>query len=518
MIALLALLSTARADDLPVKAEVSTVTVYLDRARVTRSVTVDVPAGRTDLVFDGLPIALIPASLAAEGEGTAGATLTGIDFRPQRGVEDRDAKVAGLNADVRKATDKIREQQDVIARVQSDLQFVQLLHPVAPPKLEAGLFLADDAASQLAGVSRQVGTDAAALLVEQRTAEKAIRAIQRDIDRMNRDLAQIQSPGNEDSTRVAVGVDAQRAGRVTVRLVYVVTGAGWTPHYDARYHPSDGKVALDLSGEVVQTTGEDWHDVKLVLSTARPQEGTAPPEITPFYLQEGYSYPTTTPTTTATGEGMGYDQAVVADRTTAFEFTSSDTEDVPADGTRRRVFLESLSLSGDVVHQVVPRRVEAAFLTAHVTNTATFTLLAGSVSSYMGTSYVGEGTLNLTPAGEKFDVSFGVDDRVKVEHKRLKQTTADAKAFGNKEHASYAWKTTITNHTGKAIDLRVTDQVPVTRESQWQVETDLVPAIAVPEGTGVFTWEQKLADGKAAEFTTAYVVTWPQGDAPVLME
>ena len=49
-----ALMAVALGGEIEVSSTVRDVTVYRDRARVTRIATIDVPAGRSDLVFEGL--------------------------------------------------------------------------------------------------------------------------------------------------------------------------------------------------------------------------------------------------------------------------------------------------------------------------------------------------------------------------------------------------------------------------------------------------------------------------------
>jgi len=450
--------------DQPVDSRVSAVTVFADRARVTREVSVEVPSGRTDLVFDGLPIQLLSDSLAAEGEGTAGATLTGIDIRPQRGTEDRDERVAALVAERQGIQDRIGAEQDVIQRVQGEMAFLKALSPKAPDKLDDATFLADDAPDQLAALARQVGGDLRTLYEEQRAAERRVRDMAKDVARIDRELQELAQVGNEDSLRVAVGLDARRAGRVTVRLDYVTTGASWTPRYDARYDLKSGDIRLDMSGEVQQRTGEDWQGIDLVLSTAKPQQGTAPPRLSPFYLQEGYSVGRdygggAVALGGAPGAPMTSTGAVVSDRATAFEFEATRAEDVPADGTLRRVFLVGLDLEGDTVHQVVARRLEAAWLTARVVNSAEFAILPGPVSSYLGTAYVGEGQITLTAPGDELDLSFGVDDRVGVERTRLEDVSEGTRPLGNRERRRWGFRTTVENRTGDDIQVQVHDQV-----------------------------------------------------------
>ncbi len=501
---LLASLLAALAADQEVDSKVSAVTVYADRARVTRTVAVQVPPGRTELIFEGLPMQLIPDSLAAEGEGTAAATLTGIDIRPRRGTEDRDTRVAALREERQRLADEVAEHNDTVARVQGELAFLLALQPQAPDQLSEPTFLADDAPEQLAGLASQVGEDMGALLVEQRTHERAIRDLSKEISRIDREISQLSSAGGTDSQRVAVGLDAKRAGRVEVRLSYVTTGTAWTPRYDARFDPDSSTVRLDLSGEVVQRTGEDWEGVQLTLSTARPQQGTNPPQLEPFFLGQGYS----------AGHLGG---AVAADRVTAFEFTSKRREDVASDGTKRRVFLTRMELEGETVHQVVARRQEAAWLTAEVTNTADFALLPGPMASYLGSAYVGDGRLQLVPPGEQMHLSFGVDDRVGVKRQRLQDMSEGTKPLGNKERRTWGWETTVKNQTGQEIRVLVHDQVPASRDATWEVETTPTPEVRVP-ADGVFSWQATIPSGREQAFSLEYQITWPEGDAPVLLD
>jgi len=67
-----------------------------------------------------------------------------------------------------------------------------------------------------------------------------------------------------------------------------VRGAKWSPVYDARLDTGKNgrKPALDLvrRAEIVQTTGEDWADVQLAVSTARTAKGGNAPELRPLIV------------------------------------------------------------------------------------------------------------------------------------------------------------------------------------------------------------------------------------------
>jgi hypothetical protein len=72
------------------------------------------------------------------------------------------------------------------------------------------------------------------------------------------------------------------SGDVTVRVEYQIAAARWAPSYVARL---DGEQArFELRAVVAQSSGEDWTDVALRVSTAQPEQFTQLPELHPQKL------------------------------------------------------------------------------------------------------------------------------------------------------------------------------------------------------------------------------------------
>ena len=116
----------------------------------------------------------------------------------------------------------------------------------------------------------------AAVAEEIATADNAIRDAkikQRDIDR---EIARLEAERNATPPKkleVRIDLNADAAAPALLRVTYAVRGARWTPLYDARLDTGgkDRKPSLELvrRAEIVQTTGEDWADVALSVSTVR---------------------------------------------------------------------------------------------------------------------------------------------------------------------------------------------------------------------------------------------------------
>lgn len=91
--------------------------------------------------------------------------------------------------------------------------------------------------------------------------------------------------------RVSIVVLADTDGEAELSLKYNVYGASWKPHYDIRANvPTDKKtepsVRLLYRASITQTTGEDWTDAELTLSTAVPVRGANIPSLNPIRLVE----------------------------------------------------------------------------------------------------------------------------------------------------------------------------------------------------------------------------------------
>jgi uncharacterized protein (TIGR02231 family) len=73
--------------------------------------------------------------------------------------------------------------------------------------------------------------------------------------------------------------DHAECNHAHVHVTYVVSNASWTPKYDIRVFGNDEEMIINYYGIIRQSTGEDWNDTKLSLSTAQPSIGGNIPKL-----------------------------------------------------------------------------------------------------------------------------------------------------------------------------------------------------------------------------------------------
>ena len=78
-----------------------------------------------------------------------------------------------------------------------------------------------------------------------------------------------------------------QGGTVWLRVTYLVPCAVWRPAYRATLAPGEQgeTVTLECEAVVWQHTEEDWKDVELLFSTARPTLGASPPRLVEDWLR-----------------------------------------------------------------------------------------------------------------------------------------------------------------------------------------------------------------------------------------
>src|SRR5580700_1137681 len=109
--ALMLICGTAALRAAPIESRITAVTVYTDRAVVTRTAALDVAApGPLEMVFENLPSSIVDQSLQVAGRGTAQATILDVTARKAYVTSTPDVRVKSLEDELR----GLQQQQHVL--------------------------------------------------------------------------------------------------------------------------------------------------------------------------------------------------------------------------------------------------------------------------------------------------------------------------------------------------------------------------------------------------------------------
>lgn len=517
---------------------VDAVVVFPDRAAVTRTLEVELVQGLNEVQFVDLPATLDTRTLQAEGSGVPGAVLLGIDVSRRELVEDRRERVADLEARIQSLQDRLRALDDGRKAGDQELAFLGSVRAAAATQLSAELLFAESTATKVRDLADLLRTRVPAVQEQQRELSVQARDLTAELQALQRELSTVRGAAQWSRHDVTVQLESPEAGTGTVDLTYVVPGASWRPVYDLRAAPEASTVDIALSAMVTQTTGEDWSEVALTLSTARPSATLTPPELSPYYL-ESSSYAPPGARRTRSNDGFGempmepeeaYDmddeeamptasaapmvvrQAEVSERAVATTFAVPGATAVPGDGTARKLLVTSVGQEVTYTHVVVPRVEEVAFLVAAGTWGEAWPLLPGTASAFLDDAYVGTQQVQATGTGGELRLGFGRDEAVAVEATLVDETTSDPDWLGKITYDE-RWAYAITNHRSGPVHLEVLDRVPVSRESRYVVRyLGDEPDESDADGIATFTREVPAGADLAIDF--AYRIRYPRRAPP----
>jgi uncharacterized protein (TIGR02231 family) len=532
---------------------ITEVTVYPDRARVTRRGTVELKQGEHRLQVEELPLSLLPESVRAGGKGTAQARILAVDAAKAFYQEPPTATVAELEREVEKLEDQDKALADQAAAHQAQLEFLKGLGSAAGENLSRGIAFGKsqvaDGQDMLAFMAE--GMAAASQGLREITAQR--RELERELTKRRKELEQQHSARPRQRYTVTVDVEVLGQGEFELEVTYVVQNASWQPLYDLRLG-SDPTSNLELTylGQVTQRTGEDWEGVALSLSTAKPALAATLPELRPWYVSVPAPPPPRAasalaarlgiePTfaaqpavekaaeATLTGVMMKAREAEpvemeavtaeVEEAGAALTFRVAKPATIPSDGSPHKTTVAALSLTPQLDYVAVPKLVSQAYRRATVTNDTDYVFLPGPANIFYGGEYVGTTTLativqgqepGAVAPGQEFQVFLGVDERLKVS-RELVASEVDKKFIGDKRRLHYAYRIKVQNLRDGREKVIVSDQIPVAKHEEIKVRLDMAePKPTKQTELGTLEWELDLEPGEEQAIRFDFNVEHPR--------
>jgi uncharacterized protein (TIGR02231 family) len=303
----------------------------------------------------------------------------------------------------------------------------------------------------------------------------------------------------------------------------MVFNAGWEPLYDIKAKNTNSAIQLIFKAKVYQNTGIDWKNVKLKLSTINPLLGGNKPELSPWYLDFHqpvplYNFKAKTMASPA-GEPIleSEDMAAASSATyTAMNQTTLSAEyeisipyTIPSSGRQEVVEIQQHSLPAFYQHSTVPKVDNDAFLLAGLTGWDKLNLLPGNSNIYFENTYVGQSFIDPQKTSDTLYVSLGRDKKVVVKRENIKDFTSK-KVLGSFRKDEYAYEITIRNGKSESIFIELEDQLPISKNSDIEVEV-----LDKGEGNyqaefGKLLWKLKLNPSETKKLRFRFSVKYPK--------
>lgn len=491
---------------------ISQVLLYPGGAKVDR--VLRVPAGATQARFACLPAALERDALQVQ----APASISLGELKIERVARDS-------LAECRQRDPRVHEIEQQRAAVEAEM---------------AGV---DTALGYLKGLSDREARPGAALAasldaLRRNTQELTLRkqALRDRLSDLGNDLAAAKAVAPTVSSQVSVAtlrVSTTEGGELG--LSYRLSAAGWQPQYRARLDTPTGALEIDRLAQIAQTSGEDWVDVKLKLSTVRPRQATTiepPREWTldwedarrAAYRRSMYASVAAAPAVSAPPPAQELRVEVTGSRVERLNFDPSVFEgefgaeyDLPqritlrADGAPSTINLGRTTAESRVLARVQPRTEAAAYLIAELPRPQG-SWPAGPVQLFRDNALIGEIPLRFG-AETTWTLPFGQDERLRVRVEPDKRDGASSGFIGSRREIVLTRQWQVENLRGRPVTLQVLEAAPVAEHEEIRIQTQFTPAVTKADWLdrrGLQMWELPLAPNQTQRFQAVYRLNVPK--------
>ena len=518
-----------------VKTKITEVTLYPDRARVTRTGSADIDLNTQQLLIDDLPAELDVNSLRVMGKGTAKVTILGVDVRTTYHRETPSEKLRELETELATLQDQSVVLADAKTALEAEMGYLNGLR-AATEQYARGFALARiESADHISLLDTIQQRDAQ---IRQKGREIAIqqRELQKSIAQLLSQLEQARNKVPLQRYQAVIEVTVSEAGSFLPQLRYVVQNAHWQPLYDIRLFSEKGnELNLTMLAQITQRTGEDWEDVALTLSTARPALNQQLPELRPWYL-DVWTPPVVTTRSMRTKSAVSAEQDEMmpmmmasapmpppaldreAEVATAQISTTHNTvtyriaanATIATNGVARKVTIGRYTLACDLDFLTIPKQTPAVYRRVTLQNSTPSPLLAGGLNLFVDDEFIGTNQLTYTPQGDEIKLLLGVEDRITVNRELLRRQV-DKRFLRDNRTVQYGYKITLKNLLSTPVKVTIQDQLPVSRHDQIKVKLDTIrPEPQEKSDLNLFTWKISLPASNQDAVAYEYTVEHPR--------
>jgi uncharacterized protein (TIGR02231 family) len=533
-------LLTAESTTVQADPRIVEVTVYRDRAEVVKEATVLLSPGANSVEFADLPFGVEQDTLRVSAVGTP-ATIGAIEVRERADEPVKTPEWLAAQAEVRRIESEIAAIDQARAVGTELRSFLKSVGEVTATTQARDIGDGRGDPATIGAVYTLLETKLGTLGRESLDRGTKRRELSEELTVAHARLDTLRPSGAIRSRSAIVEVEARSSGKLTLRLAYLAPGSSWRPSYRATLDAATGEVTLISEGVVQQSTGEDWSDIQLQLSSASPSVGVEPPMLVSWVLRPavvgfvegdvmervvaravadapvpGRYYQNVLELAPGIQDGAEpavQEQGTIIRSAYNVAFRVPGVSSVPADGSDHRVVLVQQTLAANLVHRTVPGLEDRAYLTAVTTSPKDYPLLAGRVRAFVGGAYLGSFPLKDTGPGVELTLPFGIDNRIEIVRVPEPQMKGRSGITGRYRTVERTHRTLIHNLLGRETTLVLEERLPVSEDERIEVKlgTGTTPGFKdSPRRPGVKLWTLTLAAGEERELRFDYSVKYPR--------
>lgn len=534
-----------------VASRIARVTVYSDRALVSREAAITLSAEPAVLRFKKLPGWVDEGSVRA---ATSAGKIVDVTVERRFLARSTDEGFRKVEQKHRALLQRLQALDDELAILDAQQRHVESLKVFSVEKLGKDAVTRDIKVETYGQVVDFVTGTLRKTAASRRDVVEAREQLAPDVEASARNLDELRRLTKLEETTILVTVQGAAGASATLTLTYATPGATWEPMHEVRAGAADpDSVELSSFAVVTQTTGEDWSQAELSFSTQSSSDSERIPELEMLALgktQEVSRSVTRQITSFSSAQKKfeeqnrhwnrmnqagsqriseldQFEQSYSSNlellervqsktvqifqglqtRGTTAHYVAKDPAIVRSDGRSIRLRIGSSRIKAQRRIIAAPEESLNAAVTLELANRTGQPLLPGSVARYQDGAFLGMTDIDFVAKDEEFSLFFSVADQVKLTRELDKHQSSLVRNARNRMQLSFV--STAKNLSERPVTIVLAERIPVSENTDIRVSNVKITPNEKPDAKGIVRFTVTLAPKEERAFRVSYQVEYP---------
>ena len=511
------------------KAKLNEATVYTSGVQLRSSLKYNAVKGLNEIIVEGISPSIDPQTVQVSATGNAIILDSKYSvFYPTKSIQENNAATTQLKRGIKLLNDSIESKGYELRRINESIAVYKeaksILHNngmvKSKGKVNDSIDLLKEIIEFYAVKMNKMNEKILDLSKHKNSSQKGLNQMKQRLGILNEKLRKLGQSGikQDPVPRITISLIAEVNTSGEISLSYLSKNAGWTPLYDIRSKSSEGKIFMNYKAQVHQSTGLDWKNIKLNISTNNPYANKTKPELNPWYISyKNYRKElnvrsdnnqlykmTTAPSRAITNMGYSYKSENIEDKAiNANEFTTLTQQlsaaefqiDLPyniiSNGEKHMVLVQKSELETNFKYYAVPKLDASVYLVAEMLKIDELQLIPSKANIFFDGTYVGETFIDPTTMNDTLYLSLGKDPNIAISRKLISSKCKE-KIIGDKIEKHLAYSIEIKNMKSSQVEVVIQDQIPITTNSDIIIDKINAGKGKLKTRTGLIEWKTIL--------------------------
>lgn len=496
--------------DLSTNSKIKEITIYSNKAIITRSQNVRLNKGENIITFKNLGADIeeqtIKASLIAKNAKIA-STFLQQNYLYFFRKDEHEKTYNDLIKNLKKTIELIDQKsinaleniilQDLKEYIQNTLNNILLEKDISIAKLRESL---DFILTRLNENSLNINE-----------LSNNIEKINELLDIQKEKLEKIRELDKKIQNNIETSIESEKQIEGTIEVTYTLPNVFWKASYDAFLNTKTKKVEFIYFGEIKQATGEDWINAKIILSSSEVQESIEIPSIYPVVLSgfiqkrdkelELEEKVTKKLNDEIQEEGEQEDESIenvkIEEKEIFYKFIIQKPYSIPSDNNWHKLIINKFDFKPKLYYETIPVYMEFIYLKGEFKNNTKNPFLQGKVMIFRNNNYMGKTGLKYISIGETFNISFGIDEDLKVKRVEYLNKYTPSKGLLDKNIREWEYQYILSNYKNKEEKVTLREPIYLSELKEVTVKIDKETTESYnKDNDGVISWEIALPPEK----------------------